>query len=66
VKIADCHYKVKLHRGYEDTEEDFINKIEKMKNILEDYLSHLKQKYINDLISERNNLQEKIDVAANL
>ena len=42
VEIKDCTCGIRLHRTYEDTEQDFINKVELLRNVLDDFLIHLK------------------------
>lgn len=41
VEFADCQRKISLHKIYEDTEEQYINKIRKIKEVIDEYLEHL-------------------------
>ena len=43
LQISDCCQSVRLHKSDNDTKEDFINKIELLKNEIEEFLNHLKQ-----------------------
>jgi len=40
VEVADCHCKVRLHKAYDDTIEDFHSKIKKMRDVLDDFIEH--------------------------
>jgi hypothetical protein len=44
IEIADCQTKIKIHRIYEDTEDDYIEKIILMRNTLNDFIQHLQAK----------------------
>jgi len=44
LEVADCHCKVRLHRCYEDTQSDFLKKVETMRDVLDEYINHLKIK----------------------
>jgi hypothetical protein len=43
LEIADCHNKVRLHRSEKETIEDFINKIEKLKGVIEEFSVYLRE-----------------------
>ena len=43
VEISDCHVRARLHRVYEDTAEDFLKKVEDMRDVLARFAEHLKQ-----------------------
>jgi len=43
VEVADCHVKARLHRCYEDTAEDYLTKIKKMRDVLNRYIDHLEK-----------------------
>lgn len=42
IEISDCHCKVKIHMSCEDSSQEFINKIEKMRSVIDDFIDHLK------------------------
>jgi hypothetical protein len=44
VEIKDCNCGIRLHRTYADTEQEFIDKVETLKNVLVDFLIHLNMK----------------------
>lgn len=43
LEIADCRNKIRLHLTTDDTKEDFIAKMELLKNEVEQFIYHLKQ-----------------------
>lgn len=43
VEVADCHGKVRLHKSYQDTTLEFVEKIDKMIEALSKFRSHLIQ-----------------------
>ncbi|MBO5004770.1 MAG: hypothetical protein J6D03_05930 [Clostridia bacterium] len=44
IEIADCHNKVRLHRATYDTQEDWIDKVAKIKKSIDNYYYHLLEK----------------------
>lgn len=42
LKIGDCHTTVKLHKAYYDSMDDFIEKMEKLKDVIGGFIDHLK------------------------
>jgi len=42
VEVKDCHGGVRLHRCYEDSEQDFLLKVEKLRDTLIDFAAHLR------------------------
>lgn len=44
VEVKDCTNGIRLHRTFEDTEQNFINKVETLKDVLNEFLTHLKMK----------------------
>ena len=42
LEIADCHNKVRLHRAEIDSLEDFINKMEKLRNVIDEFILYLR------------------------
>jgi len=42
VEVKDCQQGIRLHRTYEDSEQDFIDKVEILRNVLTDFIKHLK------------------------
>ena len=43
LEISDCHNKVRLHRSEKDTMEEFIGKMETLRDVIDDFVSHLRQ-----------------------
>lgn len=43
IEIKDCNNGIRLHKTFEDTEQDFINKVELLKSVLDAFLTHLKE-----------------------
>jgi hypothetical protein len=41
IEVKDCHNGIRLHRTYEDSEQDFINKAIKLRDVLSDFIAHL-------------------------
>jgi hypothetical protein len=41
LEIADCHCKVRLHRAELDTMDEFIAKLEKLRDMIDDFVTHL-------------------------
>lgn len=49
LQIGDCHQIIKLHRSESDTFEDFIDKMKKLKDVVNDFIVYLeKEKRLND------------------
>lgn len=44
LKISDCSKTVKLHIANYDTIEDFIDKLQRLENVISDFIEHLKLK----------------------
>lgn len=40
-EISDCHCKVRLHKTYSDTTEDFVEKIRKLSSLASDFADFL-------------------------
>ena len=43
LEISDCHSKVRLHRSEKDTMAEFIEKLETLRDVIDDFVSHLRQ-----------------------
>lgn len=41
LEISDCRYKVRLHRGENDSLEEFITKLEVLRDVIGDFVTHL-------------------------
>lgn len=42
LEIADCHNKVRLHRSDLDSVEEFIDKMEKLRDVIDGFITHLR------------------------
>jgi len=42
VEIGDCHQEIRIHRSRFDSDEVYIEKLEKMRNVLDDFIEFLK------------------------
>jgi len=42
LEISDCHNKVRLHCSQKDTLEEFIKKMEMLRNVIDEFVTHLK------------------------
>lgn len=42
LEISDCHGKVRLHRAEIDTMEDFVKKMEVMRDVVDQFINHLR------------------------
>ena len=42
LEISDCHNKVRLHRSQKDTLDEFIEKMEKLRNVIDEFVTHLR------------------------
>lgn len=45
LEISDCHHKVKLHRAYQDTPEEFIEKLKKLRMHIDDFITFLEEEH---------------------
>jgi len=45
LEIADCKDKVKLHRAYKDTPEEFIEKMKKLRMHIDDFITFLEEEH---------------------
>ena len=43
LEISDCHAKVKLHRSGCDTMEEFIEKMQKLRDVVDAFVAHLRK-----------------------
>ena len=43
LEIADCRNKIKLHQSYSETDEEFINKLKKLRNEIDSFINHLEK-----------------------
>ena len=41
LEISDCHVKARLHKTNDDTMQDFINKMKKLRKIISDFIDFL-------------------------
>ena len=41
LEIADCHVKVSLHASKYDSQQDFIAKMKKLRNVIDGFVKHL-------------------------
>jgi len=46
LEISDCHSKVRLHRAEKDTLEDFTVKMETLRDVVDNFVSYLRNKQI--------------------
>jgi hypothetical protein len=42
LEISDCHNKIRLHRAEVDTLDEFIVKMEKLRDVIDDFVVHLR------------------------
>lgn len=42
LEIADCRGKVRLHKTDNDTTEQFIEKMEALRNVIDEFIAHLR------------------------
>jgi len=42
LEISDCHSKVRLHRSEKDTLEEFVGKMETLRDVIDDFVAHLR------------------------
>ena len=42
LEIADCHGKMRLHKTDNDTTEQFIEKMEALRNVIDEFIAHLR------------------------
>lgn len=45
LRISDCHSSVRLHKSEYDTERDFINKMKKLRTVIDEFIDHLEREY---------------------
>ena len=43
LEVSDCHNKVRLHRSENDTMEEFIEKMEKLRGVIDEFVSYLRR-----------------------
>ena len=43
LEISDCHNKVRLHRAETDSMEEFIEKMKKLRNVIDEFVVHLSE-----------------------
>lgn len=43
LQVADCWSKVKLHKACYDTRKDFIDKMKKLRSVLDEFINHLEK-----------------------
>ena len=42
LEISDCHYKIKLHKTEEDSDQDFIDKLTVLRDEIDEFITFLK------------------------
>lgn len=47
LRISDCHSSIRLHKSEYDTERDFINKMKKLRTVIDEFINHLESEYSN-------------------
>lgn len=45
LRISDCHTSIRLHKSEYDTERDFINKMKKLRTVIDEFINHLESEY---------------------
>jgi hypothetical protein len=53
LEISDCHEKVRLHRGDTDSMEEFIWKMKKLRDVVDEFIDHLSHKKETKLLRKR-------------
>lgn len=43
VEVSDCHCKVRVHKSYEQTTQQFCDKVRKMRDVLNGFIDHLEE-----------------------
>lgn len=43
LEIADCHYKIRLHKTVFETKQQFIDKLERLQTEIDLFIKHLKK-----------------------
>jgi len=43
LEISDCHNKIRLHQSEKDTLEEFIAKMETLRDVIDGFVSHLRK-----------------------
>lgn len=41
LRVSDCHVTANLHRAAYDTEKEFIAKMKRLRNVLDEFITHL-------------------------
>lgn len=42
LQISDCHSSIRLHCTEDDTDQDFVNKMIKLRDVIDDFIQYLK------------------------
>lgn len=45
LRVSDCHFSVNLHKASYDTELEFIDKMKRIRGVLDEFINHLESKY---------------------
>lgn len=45
LRISDCHTSIRLHKSEYDTEKDFINKMKKLRTVIDEFITYLEIEY---------------------
>lgn len=45
LEVADCHVKARLHQTYADTPEDFIKKLQLLRDVIGEFIDFLDDEY---------------------
>lgn len=40
-RVSDCHVTANIHKASYDTDDDFINKMKRIRSVLDDFINHL-------------------------
>ena len=43
LEISDCTFKIRLHKTNDDTLKDFVNKLKKLRNAVDDFIKFLEK-----------------------
>lgn len=43
LQVSDCYQSIRLHMTEDDTTQDFISKMEKLRNVIDDFIDYLKE-----------------------
>lgn len=41
LKVSDCHVSAHIHKASYDTDKDFINKMKRLRDVLNEFITHL-------------------------